>query len=85
MSLKLQIRFLVFTLFIISGLLIWLRTLNVQLTYHCFRQEKTYRKLEQEIQVTKSVWLKETNPQKLESLARHFDMSAPKFTQKVSR
>jgi hypothetical protein len=62
-AIRAQIRLLLITIFSLSAVLIWLRTASVQLIYDYYREDKSYRKLEQEYHSLKNQWLKETSPQ----------------------
>lgn len=83
MGIKVQIRLLLVIIFTLSAVLIWLRTASVQMIYDYYREDKSYRKLEQEYHSLKNQWLKETSPQKLEFLAKKLSLSAPSTSQNI--
>jgi hypothetical protein len=68
-------------LFILSTLVIWIRTSTVKGTYLYVQKEKELRRLEQDIQASRVRWLKLTTPKRLESIARGLGLKAPEMSQ----
>jgi len=69
--------------FVLSALVIWVRTATVKYTYAYVRQEKELRELQQEIQRIRVRWLKQASPGKLEALAPKLGLFPPRFEQVV--
>jgi hypothetical protein len=68
-------------LFVISAIVIWVRTETVKATYLYVRQEKQLRELTQDIQSVRVKWLKQTAPSRLEAMAPSFGLYAPNMEQ----
>lgn len=78
-----ELLLLLITVFVLAGLLVWVRTLSVKSTYHYVLQEKEYRYLEQETQNLRVQWLKLTAPKKLETIASKIGLEPPRIGQTV--
>jgi hypothetical protein len=76
-----EIYFLFGFVFIFAGLVIWIRTETVKDTYVYVKQEKDFRKLQQEIQAIRVRWLRQTAPRRLEVLAKNLHLSPPTMEQ----
>ncbi|MBI1862119.1 MAG: hypothetical protein HYR96_14490 [Deltaproteobacteria bacterium] len=61
----------------------WMRIGTVKNTYTYVQNQKELNRLQQELQAERVKWLKLTSPKKLELLARHLGLAAPKMTQVV--
>ena len=81
MDIRRQLRLLsVFVVIFASGV-IWIRTATVKNTYLFVKQEREYRRLQQEIQAQRVRWLKQTAPRRLETMAGRLGLNPPKPTQ----
>lgn len=70
-------------LFVLSAAIIWVRTQTVKATYLYVQQDKTLRKLQQDVQAERVRWLKQTAPGRLEAIAVDLGLAAPALDQVV--
>ncbi len=72
---------LTFACVVVALAIIWIRIATVKNTYAYIQNQKELNRLQQEVQVERVQWLRLTSPRKLEVLARHLGLSAPKIDQ----
>ena len=82
-SLKHEAYALLLLVFMLSGLVIWVRTATVKDTYLYVQHERELRLLEQETQAIRVRWLKLTSPKRLELIATGLGLAPPKLHQIV--
>jgi hypothetical protein len=70
-------------LFLVSGLVVWVRTSTVKATYEYVQHEKELARLGNEIQGFRIRLLKLTSPKRLESLAKRFELNPPDGNQRI--
>lgn len=80
-KLKYEVFFLFFWVFLIAGIVIWVRTTTVKNTYQYVETQKEVKMLEQEIQLQRVKWLKLTSTKRLETLAATMGLGAPRLEQ----
>ncbi len=68
-------------LFVMSALVIWIRTANVRSTYDFVKKETEIQTLKKESQDLRIQLAQLTSPQKLKKLSSELNLQAPKFNQ----